>query len=52
MQNTDVLAQYRDYLTTERAASENTMSSYMRDLRQLQDYLHQEKGSTLSAVSE
>ena len=52
MQNTDVLAQYRDYLTTERAASENTMSSYMRDLRQLQDYLHQAKGSTLSAVSE
>ena len=52
MQNTDVLAQYREYLTTERAASENTMSSYMRDLRQLQDYLHQEKGSTLSAVSE
>ena len=52
MQNTDVLAQYRDYLTTERAASENTMSSYMRDLRQLQDYLQQEKGSSLSAVSE
>ena len=52
MQNTDVLAQYRDYLTTERAASENTMSSYMRDLKQLQDYLQQEKGSSLLAVSE
>ena len=52
MQNTDVLAQYREYLTTERAASENTMSSYMRDLKQLQDYLQQEKGSSLLAVSE
>jgi len=47
MKNTDILALYRDYLITERDASENTMSSYMRDLRQLQEYLQQEKGSTL-----
>ena len=47
MKNTDILALYRDYLITERDASENTMSSYIRDLRQLQEYLQQEKGSTL-----
>ena len=47
MKNTDILALYRDYLITERDASENTMSSYMRDLRQLQEYLQQKKGSTL-----
>ena len=47
MKSTDILALYRDYLITERDASENTMSSYMRDLRQLQEYLQQEKGSTL-----
>ena len=39
MKNIDILAQYREYLITERDASENTMSSYMRDLRQLQEYL-------------
>ena len=47
MKSTDILALYRDYLITERDASENTMSSYMRDLRQLQEYLQQKKGSTL-----
>ncbi len=52
MKNADLLAQYREYLITERDASENTMSSYMRDLRQLQEYLQQENGSTLQEVSE
>ena len=47
MKSVDILAQYRAYLITERDASENTMSSYMRDLRQLQEYLQREKGSTL-----
>ena len=52
MKNVDILAQYREYLITERDASENTMSSYMRDLRQLQGYLQQEKGRTLLEVNE
>ena len=52
MKNADLLAQYREYLIKERDASENTMSSYMRDLRQLQEYLQQENGSTLQEVSE
>ena len=52
MKNVDILAQYREYLITERDASENTMSSYMRDLRQLQEYLQQENGSTLQEVND
>ena len=39
MQEHDYLEQYRNYLAEERHASENTMASYLRDLRQLQDYL-------------
>ena len=52
MQNVDLLVQYREYLIIERDASENTMSSYMRDLRQLQEYLQQEKGIALTTVNE
>ena len=52
MKNVDILALYREYLITERDASENTMSSYMRDLRQLQEYLQQENGSTLQEVND
>lgn len=52
MKNVDLLAEYREYLITERDASENTMSSYMRDLKQLQEYLQREKGSILQAVNE
>ena len=52
MKNVDLLAKYREYLVTERDASENTMSSYMRDLKQLQEYLQREKGSILQEVNE
>ena len=52
MQNVDLLMQYREYLIRERDASENTMSSYMRDLRQLQEYLLHEKGISLTEVKE
>ena len=52
MKNVDLLAEYREYLITERDASENTMSSYMRDLKKLQEYLQREKGSILQAVNE
>ena len=30
----DLLAQYEEYLATEKHASQNTLSSYMRDLHQ------------------
>ena len=47
MKNVDLLAEYREYLITERDASENTMSSYMRDLKQLQEYLPTYKEQSL-----
>ena len=40
---TDYLALYRNYLTTEKRMSANTVSSYMRDLGQYQDWLQQKK---------
>ena len=39
MQSVEILEQYKSYLIRERSASENTLASYMRDLRQLQEYL-------------
>ena len=49
---TDYLALYRNYLTTEKRMSANTVSSYMRDLGQYQDWLQQKKQITagLTAV--
>ena len=35
----DLLAQYEEYLATEKHASQNTLSSYMRDLHQFAVYL-------------
>ena len=40
---TDYLALYRSYLTTEKHMSANTVSSYMRDLGQYQEWLAQKK---------
>ena len=51
MHNTDLLTQYRQYLLSERQASDNTLNSYMRDLRQLQDYLKLEKKINLDEVT-
>lgn len=39
MKNTDCLNQYEDYLKNIKKASDNTLSSYLRDLRQLKGYL-------------
>lgn len=39
MNNTDCLNQYEDYLKNIKKASDNTLSSYLRDLRQLKGYL-------------
>ena len=40
---TDYLALYRNYLTTQKRRSADTVSSYMRDLGQYQDWLQQKK---------
>ena len=39
MQDSVALAQFSDYLKNERKSSDNTISSYMRDMRQLSEYL-------------
>ena len=39
MNNTDCLNQYENYLKNIKKASDNTISSYLRDLRQLKGYL-------------
>ncbi len=53
MQSTEVLEQYRSFLIRERNASDNTLSSYMRDLRQLQQFLMESTDSEiLTATTE
>lgn len=46
----DYLQGYEDYLTTEKKASDNTLSSYLRDVRQFSDYCDRED-LTLTSVS-
>ena len=52
MQNTDLLTRYREYLISDREASENTLSSYLRDIRQMGDYLMQNNGLDITEVRE
>ena len=52
MQNVDLLAQYRDYLVSVREASENTLSSYLRDIRQLIEHLCDRKNIAITDVTE
>ena len=40
---TDYLALYRNYLTTEKHMSANTIIYYMRDLEQYDEWLQQKK---------
>lgn len=47
MQSIELLEQYKDYLIQVKNASDNTLSSYMRDLRQLSDYLNEVYGTKL-----
>ena len=50
MTNTECLARYERYLTDEKKTSKNTLSSYMRDIRQFGEYLSaEEEKSYLSA---
>lgn len=52
MTNSECLEIFEKYLRTEKKASENTLSSYMRDIRQLGDYLDEQGSSIYSATEE
>ena len=45
----DYLSAYRDYLRDEKGASDNTLSSYLRDMRQFSEYV-EERGISLRQV--
>ena len=49
MQSSDLLNLYETYLREERNASDNTLSSYLRDLRQLNAFLTEQGQDFLSA---
>lgn len=48
MTNADILCFYEEYLRNVKKSSENTLLSYMRDLRQLSAYLGSHVGKTLA----
>lgn len=52
MQNSDLLEQYREYLINIRNASDNTLSSYIRDLMQLAVFLEKERQASLEKAVE
>lgn len=52
MQNADVLEIFELYLRKDKKASENTLSSYMRDIRQLAEYLENETAHDLMSADE
>lgn len=52
MTNSECLELYNDYLVNEKKASSNTLSSYMRDIRQLSEYLEDEFNTDLTEADE
>ncbi len=48
----ELLSQYETYLREEKHASQNTLSSYMRDLHQFAAYLDEYTGTELKAVTQ
>ena len=52
MQNQECLAIFEDYLKNEKNASSNTLSSYMRDIRQLADYLEANTETDIVSATE
>ncbi len=48
----ELLAQYEQYLSDEKHASRNTLSSYLRDLRQFSSYLDEHCPTELPAVTQ
>ena len=52
MQNQECLAIFEEYLRNEKNASANTLSSYLRDIRQLADYLDSEKDTDIVSATD
>ena len=52
MQNQECLAVFEDYLKNEKNASANTLSSYMRDIRQLAEYLETQTTTDIVSATE
>ncbi|MGI5977824.1 MAG: site-specific tyrosine recombinase XerD [Candidatus Limivicinus sp.] len=52
MQNTEVIEIFEKYLTTEKKASANTLSSYLRDIRQLGEYLDANTSDNIFSATE
>ena len=48
----DLLSQYEEYLTVEKHASQNTLSSYLRDLHQFAAYLDEFRPMPLPQVTQ
>ena len=48
----DLIHAYENYLTKVKQASGNTVSSYMRDIRQYADWLQNKEGIELLSVSQ
>ena len=46
----DYVAEFREYLVNEKHASDNTLSSYLRDMQQFQTWLVRSGVSTLRKV--
>ena len=52
MLNSECINVYYSYLTEVKKASQNTLSSYLRDIRQLSDYLTTHSDANLDSVAE
>ncbi len=52
MTDQECLEQFETYLANVKKSSANTLASYMRDVRQLSDYLSTHKGDTLDTAGE
>jgi len=52
MQNTEIIEIFEKYLVEDKKASANTLSSYLRDIRQLGEYLEQNCGTTIFEAGE
>ena len=52
LDNKLVMEKYQQYLTSVRKASDNTRSSYLSDIRQLEAYLSSESDADLTSVTE
>ena len=52
VQDSEILDEFRDYLKNERNSSDNTIASYLRDMRQLADYLDLHGGKELQDAGE